>query len=246
MIQSNGKVSLYIQIKQKIRERIETNEWKSGTKIPGEHELAALFGVSRATLRKALDDLERDGFVTRRAGDGTYVCVPKIDQRLGAFYSFSTEVRALGMAAATEVLEFALLYAEPMLQAKLRLSGESLIYRIRRLRLADGIPFALETSCVPQTLCSHLTQELVERYGLYEAMEKSAELHPDEAQESFEAVLMTREDAALLRCPLPSAALHLERITTANGVPVEYCNSIVRGDRYQYHVYLRQNERKKI
>ena len=55
MIQSNGKVSLYIQIKQKIRERIETNEWKSGTKIPGEHELAALFGVSRATPRKALD-----------------------------------------------------------------------------------------------------------------------------------------------------------------------------------------------
>ena len=71
MIQSNGKVSLYIQIKQKIRERIETNEWKSGTKIPGEHELAAMFGVSRATLRKALDDLERDGLVTRRAGDGT-------------------------------------------------------------------------------------------------------------------------------------------------------------------------------
>lgn len=240
MRRENGRISLYIQVKQQIRSRMESGQWPGSSRIPGEHELAAQFGVSRATVRKALDELEREGAVTRRVGDGTYVSVPKIDQRLGSFYSFSTEVRAMGMTASTAVMDFAVIRAEPLLQSRLRLPPEALVYRIRRLRVADGIPFALETSFVPYELCPRLTRELVDQYGLYEALQTSAGLRPDSAQETFEAVLLTREEAAHLQCPLPSAALRLERLTFAGEILAEYCVSLVRGDRYKYHVLLRQ------
>ncbi len=239
MKRTSGKVSLYVQVKQQMRARMENGQWPSNSKIPGEHELAAQFGISRATVRKALDELELEGAVTRRVGDGTYVSVPKIDQRLGSFYSFSTEVRAMGMTASTTVMDFVVIQADPMLQSRMRLEPEALVYRIRRLRMADGIPFALETSFVPYSLCPKLTRELVDEYGLYEALRNSAGLQPDAAQETFEAVLLSREEALYLQCPVPSAALRLERLTTAGDALVEYCVSVVRGDRYKYNVLLR-------
>lgn len=239
MNRANGKVSLYVQVKQQMREHMESGRWPGSSRIPGEHELAAQFGVSRATVRRALDELEREGAVTRRVGDGTYVSVPRIDQRLGSFYSFSSEVRAMGMTASTAVLDFVVLRAEPMLRSRMGLAEEDLVYRIRRLRVADGIPFALETSYVPCGLCPRLTRELVDEYGLYEALRSSAGLQADSAQETFEAVLLTREEAAHLQCPVPSAALRLERLTAAGEILVEYCVSVVRGDRYKYHVLLR-------
>lgn len=145
----------------------------------------------------------------------------------------------MGMTASTTVLDFVVLQGDPMLRSRMQLEPESLLYRIRRLRVADGIPFALETSFVPYDLCPKLTRELVDEYGLYEALRTSAGLQPDAARETFEAVLMTGEEASYLQCSVPSAALRLERLTTAGDVLVEYCVSVVRGDRYKYNVLLR-------
>lgn len=239
MIRSNGRVSLYLQVKQQMRTRIESGQWPSNSKIPGEHELTAQFGVSRATVRNALDELAREGMVIRRVGDGTYVSEPKINQRLGHFYSFSSEIRAMGMASSTTVLDFEVLQADPILQSRMRLGGADPVYRIHRLRMANDIPFALETSFVPCALCPSLTQELVDRYGLYEALQSSVGLRPDAASETFEAVLLSQEEAAYLQCAVPAAALRLERLATAGELLVEYCVSMVRGDRYKYNAVLR-------
>lgn len=239
MVRKNGEIPLYIQVKRAILDKIETREWAPHAKIPGEFEMTQLFSVSRATVRRALDELERDGVISRRTGDGTYVTIPQIDQRLGSFYSFSNEVRALGMANSTEVLDFSVLHGDSLLLNHLHLEKDSLVYRIRRLRIADEIPFAVETSYLPCSCFPQLTRELVEELGLYEAMKKSTNIVPDTAQETFEAVLMRDDDAKLLGCVSPVAALRLERITMAKDIVVEYCLSVVRGDRYKYHVFLR-------
>ncbi len=238
MVRENGGIPLYIQIKHAIFDKIEAREWTPQSKIPGEFEMARLFSVSRATVRRALDELEQDGVISRRAGDGTYVSIPQINQRLGNFYSFSNEIRALGMTNSTQVLDFSVLHGDLLVLSHLRLEQDALLYRIRRLRIADGTPFALETSYLPYILFPQLTQELVMELGLYEAMRRNANIIPNTAHEAFEAVLMRDDDAKLLRCTPPAAALRVERITTAGDIVVEYCLSLVRGDRYKYHVLL--------
>lgn len=238
MIHANGKVSLYMKVKQQIRNKIETNEWQTGSKILGEFEMAKLFGVSRATLRKALDELERDGLVLRRPGDGTYVTVPRIDQRLASFYSFSSEIRSMGLLPSTQVLAFSVISADPSLFLHLQRPESPLVYRIHRLRMANDIPFAIETSYVPCGLFPKLTRALVDEFGLYAAMTKSGNITPDSAQETFESILMSEPDARLLKCTPPAAALYLERTTTSAETVIEFCTSVVRGDMYKYHVLL--------
>ncbi|MEA4895841.1 MAG: GntR family transcriptional regulator [Oscillospiraceae bacterium] len=238
MINSSGRVSLYIRVKQQIKSKIESGEWETGSKIPGEFSLSQLLGVSRETLRKALNELERDGLVVRKPGDGTYVAIPRIDQRLASFYSFSSEIRSMGLTPSTRVIDFTVISADPPLLFRLQRPKSPFVYKIRRLRLANGIPFAVETSYVPCDLFPKLTKAVVDEFGLYSAMTKSANITPDSAQETFEAIIMSEIDAELLNCTPPAAALYLERTTTSGDSVIEFCTSVVRGDMYKYHVLL--------
>lgn len=239
MINANGKASLYIKIKQQIKSKIENSEWENGSKIPGEFNLAKQFSVSRSTVRKALDELERDGFVVRRPGDGTFVAIPKINQRLASLYSFSSEIRSIGYTPSTRIIDFVVISADPSILLHLQRPKSPLVYKIRRLRFANSIPFAIETSFIPCWLFPKLTRSLVDEYGLYSAMMKSANIKPDCAQETYEAIIMSEIDAELLNCVPPAAALYLERTTTSGDAVIEFCSSVVRGDMYKYNVLLR-------
>ena len=97
LIRQNSPVALYYQLKSILAQKIMNNEWQVGDRLPSEFELCKEYGVSRITVRQALAELEKDGLIKRRQGVGTFVTVPKIEQQLTSFYSFSEEFRKRGL-----------------------------------------------------------------------------------------------------------------------------------------------------
>jgi Transcriptional regulators len=237
-LNEKAPVALYYQLKEVLVDKIKSNEWEIESKIPPERELCDLYKVSRITVRQALEELENEGFLYRKQGKGTFVTAPKIEQRLSNFYSFSEEIRNMGYTPSTEIIEFKVIDSEEVVAKHFNEKGLS-VYCIKRLRLANKEPFAVETSYIPHNLCPNLTVDEVEAKGLYNTMKTKYNLVPNEAVETFEAVLIKPSDAAHLHTGKNAPGLLLERTTYADERIVEFCYGIIRGDRYKYKVVLK-------
>jgi len=219
------------EIRERVMELIETLE--VGQAIPSERRLCEQLGVSRLTLRAALDDLVREGHLTRRHGSGTYVSRPKIAQPL-TLTSFSEDMRRRGMVPGSRTLELAVMPAGARLGRRLQLSPEDRVVRVKRLRLADGEPMALEVLHVPAALVPGLTQADLENSSFYELMEERYGIVIASATQTIEPTVTSAEESEALGVPLHSPAFLFERTTlTVSGRPMEFVRSFYRGDRYQ-------------
>lgn len=239
MLDEKLPISLYYQLKNVFISYIKNGDWPVNFKIPTERQLCEIFNVSRITVRQAIKELEEEGYMYRKQGKGTFITTPKIVQRLSKFYSFSDEIKKLGSVSSTKIISFDFMVADKSISEKLELEVGEKVYSIKRLRLADNQPFAIETSYIPVKFAENLTEDFVNELGLYNTLREKCNLKPDEALETFEAVLVDHENAELLKVARKSAALHLERITFAQGRIVEYCISKIRGDKYRYTVNLK-------
>lgn len=239
MLDEKAPVTLYFQLKEVIINKIKSNEWPIDSRIPTERQLCDIYKVSRITVRQALGELELEGFLYRKQGKGTFVTAPKIEQRLSKFYSFSDEISRMGHVPATKILVFTTIEADDAIARNLNIEKGSIIYRIKRLRLANNEPFAVETSYMPGNMFSDLKEDEIASYGLYNTLKQRYNVNPDEADETFEAVLIGSEDAHFLQINKNSPGILLERFTHASGKTIEYCRSIIRGDRYKYKVTLK-------
>lgn len=232
-------MALYYQLKEIFIEKIEKKEWPLDEKIPTERELCDLYNVSRITVRKAIEELEKKGYIYRKQGKGTFVKSPQIEQRLTEFYSFSEEIRKMGMKTSMKILDFIIIESDENISSRLNINKGESVYSIKRLRLANDDTFALETSYIPCSLCPGLTSEDILLNGLYNALKIKYNIIPNEAVETFEAVLINKNDTAYLNIKNGQPGIKLERITKAGDKLVEYCESIIRGDRYKYRVVLK-------
>lgn len=238
MLNDNSPISLYQQLVQEFTAKIKRNDWPVGCMLPGEMQLCEEYNVSRSTVRQAMDVLVRNGLVTRKQGRGTFVAMPKLEQNLVKFYSFSEEIKRMGYTPSSSIVSFKRIQADANMSARLSIEQNAEIFALRRLRLADGKPFALETSYIPAALYPFMTEDLIREKGLYQTMRQNSSFQPDTAVETFQAILISKADAKLLNVNCPSAGLSVIRVTSSSGVVVEICESIVLGDRYQYTVAL--------
>src|SRR5438874_10348930 len=140
--------------RQRVLELIEARE--IGDSIPSERRLSTDFGVSRLTIRAALDELVREGYLVRRHGSGTFVGQPKIAQQL-TLTSFSEDMRRRGMLPDSRTLSLENVHAGARVGRALNVSPDERVFQITRLRLADGEPMALETLHVPVSVAPGLT-----------------------------------------------------------------------------------------
>lgn len=232
---------LYHQIKEELLDAIKGGRLAPGEQIPTELELMARFGVSRATVRQALGQLVSEGYLEIRRGLGTFVAAPKIEQGLTGFYSFSLEVERKGMRPGTRVLALGVEPATRSVAIALQIEPDDPVVALRRLRLADDEPLIIETSYLPEARFPDLAARDFDRHRLYDVLTVDYGTRPARAREEFEPVLMSSEDAVLLQKRSGDPALLLERTTfDAEGRPIEFCRSIVRGDRTRYFVELRE------
>jgi GntR family transcriptional regulator len=204
-----------------------------GEAIPSERRLSSELGVSRLTLRAALDELVREGYLVRRHGSGTYVGQPKIAQQL-TLTSFSEDMRRRGMVPDSRTIDLKRIHAGPRIGRGLNISPDAHVFQIRRLRLADGETMAIETLHVPAGLVPGLTTAQLEHASFYELLEQRYGVVIASGLQTIEPTVTNEEESKLLGVPLHSPAFLFERTSrTDEGETVEFVHSIYRGDRYQ-------------
>lgn len=230
---------LYNQLKDWLVHEITAGNFLPNQRLLSERELAVRFNVSRMTVRQALLNLAREGVVYTRTGKGTYVSEPKINQRLQALSGFTQDVSSRGGKPSSRVLEFKVGQPAAEIAAALRLEADAQIIVLTRLRLADGIPLAIETSHLPFDRFPNLLKHDFSHDSLYSVLENEYSCVLTQAEQTIEAALASKRDIELLVLPSPAAIFKMERLTkTSDGVPVEYVISAYRGDRYKFHSNL--------
>jgi GntR family transcriptional regulator len=234
---------LHRQLEAALRRLIHLGEFRPGANLPGEHELAAELGLSRHTVRHSLGVLAAEGLVRRQRGRGGGTRVlertPIIERSLSTFYAFAWEVQARGETQHSFVLERTTIAAAPAELAKrVGVAPNAAVERIVRLRTADGEPLVLETAYLSSRLAARLEQEVLEQGSVYNAVERLHGLHIVRAHETIRPIALARAAARLLGVRAGSPALLVERQTLAEDGPIEWQESIVRGDRYLYSIDL--------
>lgn len=236
-IQTMAHAPKYVQVKEEIRRKILSKEWTDGCRIPVEAEFCEMFGVSRITVRKALEELQSEGYLVKIQGKGTFVRGQMVEQRLSKFYSFSEELRKQGVEEQATVRGLTLVPASEEMAARLRVVVGEPILEISRIRSTDHGPYAVETSYIPQRFAPDISKEMINQNGLYRTLEKHGVL-VNSAQETFRAINVNKEQSKLLNVRIDAAAIALTRTAYSGPTVVEYCVSVVRGDFFSYSVEL--------
>ncbi len=232
-------IPLYHQLKEILKETIEKGELKPGDKILSENELCAEFNISRNTAKKAIEDLVQEGVLRRIQGKGTFISKPKLEQSLSGFYSFSKVMQEKGMDPKDVILHMNVVEASSRVARKLHVKDGERVLELKRLRCANNEPIILETSYIPEKLVPEMSQDKVQESSLYDVMEKEYGVIVTKAKEVFEPVLIRDYESEYLKVKEGYPALLLERVAyDTKGTPVEYCHSIVRGDRCRFYTEL--------
>lgn len=230
-----GPVPKHAQLRAILLDQIET-AWEPHTATPSERELMAQFGVSRATVREAIRQLVEEGKLYRVHGKGTFVAGERVQATLH-LASFTDDMRRRGLVAATIVRRVQRVEPPVEVRAALNLAAGVQVWDVERLRIAGGIPMALERGYYPESLLPGLDRHDLGQ-SLYTTLSSSYRLQIDRAEQTVwaEAADMALGDVLAVA---PGAPLMVFRRTSAAGAqPVEYVTSWYRGDRYQIHMQL--------
>ena len=204
-----------------------------GQAIPSERQLSSDLGVSRLTVRAALDDLVREGLLVRRHGSGTFVSEPKIAQEL-TMTSFTEDMRRRGMIPESRTLDLHIAPAGAHLGRLLHVSPSEPVVVIDRLRLADRETMAIERLHVRASLVPGLSAADLERQSFYELLLDRYGIDIVGGIQTIEPTVTNETESEALGVPLHSPAFVFERTTrSSTGEIVEYVRSIYRGDRYR-------------
>jgi GntR family transcriptional regulator len=218
---------------------IEAGEWQTGEQLPNEDKLAESFGVSKITVRQALQELATLGYVRREQGRGTFVSRPKFHHGPRELTSFSEEMQQHRLAANSRVIESLQTTADEGVADALQIPVGEAVFKLKRLRLADAEPMGIQTAYVPAALAPGFLDEDFETASLYNVLENRYGLVPAKAREIYSAVPAESEPAALLKVAAGSPVLSVERITfLASGKPLEFVQSLMRSDRYSISLEL--------
>lgn len=229
-LDSSASQPLYQQLQRALREAIESQFLSADDALPSERQLAADLGVSRITVRKAIDGLAGEGLLVSRQGSGNFVSA-RIDKNFAKLTSFSEDMRSRGRTPRSEWLKKTTGTVTPEEALKLALSPGSTVYRLNRLRYADNAPMALEYATV---LASALPSLEVVKDSLYDALEAHGH-RPVRALQRLRALLLDDEQAALLQAQPGDAGLLVERLGyLRDGRAVELSQSFYRGDTYDF------------
>ena len=219
------------ETRESVLELIESLE--VGSAIPSERQLSVDLEVSRLTVRAALDELVREGYLVRRQGAGTFVAAPKVAKGMDVS-SFSEDMRARGLTPASRTLELNVVPAGARLGRLLHVSPSEPVVAARRLRLADGEPMAIELLHARASLVPDLTAADLEHNSFYELLIDRYGIEIAGGTQTVEPTVTNDDESAALGVPLHSPALLFERITrTSAGEVVEFTSSTYRGDRYR-------------
>ncbi|GEA86083.1 GntR family transcriptional regulator [Cellulomonas cellasea] len=229
----------HVRVRDYLRSLV-THELAVGDTIPSERALCERFGVSRMTVRQAVDALVVEGLLAREQGRGTFVAPGKVDLEV-RLASFGEEMARRGMTPSSEVLSAEVVEATPDIADALDILPGEMTFYLHRVRFADGEPMAIEQSWLPCRLVPGLFDGDVPQ-SVYGELRRRG-LEPDWGEDVVAATEVHAADAELLRVPVGRAVLRLSRRTFAGETACVYSRSVYRADRYVLWVPLRAPRR---
>ncbi|WGY67240.1 GntR family transcriptional regulator [Burkholderia cepacia] len=237
---------LYVQIKDTLRARILDGTYAPHSRMPSEHELCAMFDVSRITVRQALGDLQKEGLLFKLHGKGTFVSKPKAFQNVTSLQGFAEAMSSMGYEIVNQLRSFRTVKADRHLATKLNVPEGAPLVEIHRVRLLNREPVSLEQTWVPEALGKRLAGADLATRDIFLVLENDCGIPLGHADVSIDAILADDEIVDALRVEESSPVLRIERLThDTSGAPIDYEYLYFRGDAFQYRLRIdRQKTRK--
>ena len=236
VLDRSSPVPLYFQVAQQLERSIVEGDLPSGARLENEVALAERLGVSRPTMRNAIQYLAERGLVARRRGVGTVVLPPRV-RRPAQMTSLYDDLRKSGQEPSTDVLSFDKVPADPAVAALLELDPDTPVYVVERLRYAGNVPLALMHNYLPADGLTP-TEEALRDHGLYELLGAQG-LRPEIAHQVIGAKTASAAEARLLGESRGAPLLTMERTASdASGRPIEYGSHVYRASLYSFTLTL--------
>jgi GntR family transcriptional regulator len=239
IIDKTSPLPYYEQLAELLRRDIADKQAHGEVyQLPSENELAERHGLSRATVRHALSELEHDGWIYRQKGVGSFAPARRFEQDLTQLVSTTEDMRQRGWSLQTRVVSRQQLPATAHVARALDLTPGAPVYELCRLRVVDDVPLSLQTVYLSAALCPRLEENDLAS-SLYRLLESRYGLRLWSGRETLRARGASEHEARLLDIAEGTPVMHAERITyAANGTAVEYLEAVWRGDRYDIKVTL--------
>lgn len=234
-----SRLPLYHQVELDMRRRVEDGQWRAGDRIPSEAELCDHYGASRITIRRAISELASDGLLVRFPGRGTFVREPTFTAGPRGLTSFTQEMASLGLRATAKIIDIRRQPVPPDAADRLGLTDRDDVVILTRLRAGDGKPMGVQRAYLPGELVPGMEDAELGEGSLYTFLADVYGVQPAEAEEVFKVGPIRGADAELLDVRPGTCGFHVERLTVdADGQPIEYVRSVIRGDRYRIRMSL--------
>jgi GntR family transcriptional regulator len=238
LIDREDHQKLYLQLYEILKRKIESGEWPLGSQIPTEEELCKSFNVSRATVRTAVIELVRQGYLKREQGKGTFILKSIASEGLTMFTNFRELLFEESLSFSTTVLARTVMMPIDDLDTKLDISKDKHIIYIKRLRLIDNDPVLLQESYVPYHICPLLLEEDIEHQSLFDLFEKKYGIKITKVKTYLEITYLKSDEARLIGLPESSAAILLNQYFYSGETIIMCTRSIKRTDRFKFFMEL--------
>lgn len=230
-------IPLYHQIERVFEEKIISQEWPIGYKLPPEKELAKIYGVSNITIKRAIMDLVNKGYLFRHRGKGTFVSTSIVEKDLYQMVSFKNEGDD---HIPHQTVSFLVEEAGEEIAKQLNIKRTALVYKMIRLKLEGGSPVGIEYSYIPHAICKDLTASMLENDLIYNIFIKKYHLELESAKIYFSSVSADLEQSRLLKIEKGDPLIAWERKTyIKNGQVVEHSKFVFLPNKARYYIEVK-------
>lgn len=226
--------SIYMIIYNDIVKKIRSRVWTENEPLPAERTLCHMYHVSRTTVRRALERLERDSFIIKKHGNGNFVKPQVFSQPLSHFYSFTDTLKKDGIILRNKIVHYSVCDANANLAKIVGCIIGDPLHKLIRLRSARDCPLMLETTWLPKNRFVHLDIDWLQDNSLYDYLKKNYNMRVTRSTEVFFPVMPNQKERLLLNMPPNLPCMAVERFNYEEDTLVEYTTSIVRGDKYKF------------
>lgn len=243
MLDRSKNTPLYSQLQNLLLNRIENNVYEINDKIPTEDKLQKQFNISRITVRKAITELEKKGYLEKKPGKGTFVKTnnpgKKVAQNLNKISTWTETMKRSGCEPKTVKVDFSVEIPAAEIQELLKLEPEDKVVRIKRWRTGNNKPYTIMTNYILEYLVPNIEKNGLNTESLYETYEKKYNIRFGKAKEIVEAKKATAEEREFLKIEKDEPVIAVTRISfDPSGNPFEVVKSSTRADLYKYEIEL--------
>lgn len=231
MLSRDNPKTLYQQLREILIESIESGKWTPDTKIPSENELAAMYGMSRMSVRNVIIDMVKEGWLYRVQGKGTYVS-EKIIAISPYYVGIREQLESMGYQVTTEIKYAGVEPCASSVAKKLGMTEGMPVYKITRVRMVKGSPISIHISYINTIYSNCLTKDLLEKEQLCVLLNQNFGLARKRVEETLESTAASEEEAEYLGVSKGYPLLLLkDTLYAEDDMPYEYTKVIFRGDR---------------